>query len=622
MLCNFEDEVESDATAGPDFEVVSPTAHSCLSEFAEADMMVDNMEGMTQVAYSRDGVAVWPTRKRSIPGTVSLVKQGPVLFFQWLPSRQTGAETLESDGENEPDSACCSPVSQGQYAVHPLPLSDVKAIRKQTPKLGAHHITLIQTNGLTLGPFYFGSGGVRALFSCLKQNVVLSKSGTDASTYLINDIEDPLQRSLATLDSSLDLKDVLMIDPSHLATLPYGQGLQGCQGMEASMHGALFGRMREGMQRASQYARDSFMLPPKQPQPLGTGAEVCEKRKREDKAETGVGCFEMVDRRDSESMQSGLEQPCPPPLTQDEWFVFLDAAGRVVDEKGLRMRIFRAGVEPSIRKEVWKLLLGMYPAGRTGAHRHAFLQQRRQEYDRIKAQWTSITDCQAKRNSKWRERWSKVDKDVRRSDSSHPFFAGEDNQNPEVLRRILLSYSIYNFDLGYCQGMSDLAAPILYIMQDEALAFWCFSALMERMEANFSTDSTSMQAQLDALRRLVEAADPELSAFFEARDTSIYLVTYRWLLVHFKREFSFDEVLRLWEGIWSCPLTPHFHIYMCVAVLQLHRQAIMACGPTFDDLLSFCILLSGKIDLAKSMRRAEKIVLALGETGATCLQGL
>lgn len=53
--------------------------------------------------------------------------------------------------------------------MHPLPLSDVKAIRKQIPKLGAHHIVLVQRNGLTLGPFYFGSGGVRALFSCLKQ---------------------------------------------------------------------------------------------------------------------------------------------------------------------------------------------------------------------------------------------------------------------------------------------------------------------------------------------------------------------------------------------------------------------------------------------------------------------
>ena len=53
--------------------------------------------------------------------------------------------------------------------MHPLPISEVKAILKQTPKLGAHHIVLIQTNGLTLGPFYFRSGGVRALFSCLKQ---------------------------------------------------------------------------------------------------------------------------------------------------------------------------------------------------------------------------------------------------------------------------------------------------------------------------------------------------------------------------------------------------------------------------------------------------------------------
>ena len=32
------------------------------------------------------------------------------------------------------------------------------------------------------------------------------------------------------------------------------------------------------------------------------------------------------------------------------------------------------------------------------------------------------------------------------------------------------------------QGMSDLAAPILYVMRDEAEAFWCFACLMERME--------------------------------------------------------------------------------------------------------------------------------------------
>ena len=36
--------------------------------------------------------------------------------------------------------------------------------------------------------------------------------------------------------------------------------------------------------------------------------------------------------------------------------------------------------------------------------------------------------------------------------------------------------------------MSDLAAPLLAVLQDEADAFWCFAALMERLQSNFDTD--------------------------------------------------------------------------------------------------------------------------------------
>lgn len=45
----------------------------------------------------------------------------------------------------------------------------------------------------------------------------------------------------------------------------------------------------------------------------------------------------------------------------------------------------------------------------------------------------------------------RVDKDVKRTDCSHPFFGGAENPNVAALRRILLTYSMYNFDLGYCQ---------------------------------------------------------------------------------------------------------------------------------------------------------------------------
>ena len=34
---------------------------------------------------------------------------------------------------------------------------------------------------------------------------------------------------------------------------------------------------------------------------------------------------------------------------------------------------------------------------------------------------------------------------------------------------------------GYVQGMNDLLSPILYLMDDESDAFWCFVGFMETM---------------------------------------------------------------------------------------------------------------------------------------------
>lgn len=44
-----------------------------------------------------------------------------------------------------------------------------------------------------------------------------------------------------------------------------------------------------------------------------------------------------------------------------------------------------------------------------------------------------------------------MEKDVRRTDRNVPFFAGSRNPSVAMLRRILLTYSVYNFDLSYCQ---------------------------------------------------------------------------------------------------------------------------------------------------------------------------
>jgi hypothetical protein len=117
--------------------------------------------------------------------------------------------------------------------------------------------------------------------------------------------------------------------------------------------------------------------------------------------------------------------------------------------------------------------------------------------------------------------------------------------------------------------------------------------------------------------------DPQLHAFFEARDCLNYFFAFRWLLIHFKREFDFDRVPRLWEALWACPLTRHLHLYLAAAVLVHHRRAILGCPDMgFDGMLKFAVELSGKLDMNVLLRTAEVLVRYAGAAGAEICAGL
>lgn len=44
-----------------------------------------------------------------------------------------------------------------------------------------------------------------------------------------------------------------------------------------------------------------------------------------------------------------------------------------------------------------------------------------------------------------------------------------------------MTYVMYNFDLGYVQGMSDLLSPLLLQLRDEVDTFWCFVGFMNKV---------------------------------------------------------------------------------------------------------------------------------------------
>jgi len=171
----------------------------------------------------------------------------------------------------------------------------------------------------------------------------------------------------------------------------------------------------------------------------------------------------------------------------------------------------------------------------------------------------------------------------------------------------------------HVQGMSDLLSPILYVMEDESESFWCFAALMERMAPNFHRDQSGMQAQLLALSKLVELLDNPLHDYFKQNECLNYFFCFRWILICFKREFDYNNVLRLWEVLWSHYLSEHFHLYMCVAILKRHRRKIMDEQMEFDTLLKFINELSGHIELESTLRDAEALCLFSGQRGVACI---
>ncbi|XP_072396135.1 uncharacterized protein [Diabrotica undecimpunctata] len=244
-------------------------------------------------------------------------------------------------------------------------------------------------------------------------------------------------------------------------------------------------------------------------------------------------------------------QPPRPPLSDAEFRRFLDPVGQIMYAKELRSVIYFGGIEPSLRKVVWKHLLNVYPSGMTGKERMDYIKKKASEYVNLKETWkTAIAQGQVLGELAYTT--GMVRKDVLRTDRHHPFYAGsDDNQNIASLFNILTTYALNHPKVSYCQGMSDLASPLLVTMNDEAHAYICFCALMQRLCTNFMIDGIAMTQKFTHLAEGILYYDPEFYNYLKIHQADDLLFCYRWLLLEMKREFAFEDSLRMLEVLWS-----------------------------------------------------------------------
>lgn len=312
-----------------------------------------------------------------------------------------------------------------------------------------------------------------------------------------------------------------------------------------------------------------------------------------------------------------------------EWNAFFDHTGRLsitVDE--VKERIFHGGLSPSIRQEVWLFLLNVYPWESDTEERKSIVSEKRNAYYRYKRKWWEDTDKQ-QNDEFWKDQKSRIEKDVHRTDRNISLFMDSDTPHPdpesrfaevgtnlhlEQLKDMLITYNEYNVNLGYVQGMSDLLSPLYVVFQDDAISFWAFCHFMNRMERNFLRDQSGMRQQLLTLDQLVQLMLPDLYKHLEKADSTNFFFFFRMLLVWFKREFEWDDVLRLWEVLWTDYLSSQFVLFVALAILDKHKDVIMQHLSQFDEILKYMNELSMHITLEDILTRAEMLFKKFART--------
>ncbi|XP_053677520.1 TBC1 domain family member 15 [Anopheles nili] len=316
--------------------------------------------------------------------------------------------------------------------------------------------------------------------------------------------------------------------------------------------------------------------------------------------------------------------PRPPvhrglPLDAGTWEEVKSPNGSISDPVRVKEIIFRGGIKQDIRAEVWKYLLGLDIWEHTDQQKDERRAHKTQEYFQMKFQWLTMTPTQEHNFTGYRERKCQIEKDVKRTDRTYEFFAGDDNPNLAKLQDILMTYVMYNFDLGYVQGMSDLLAPILSLLQNEAESFWCFVGFMHKVFANFDVDQKGMKQQLEHLRVLLSFVNERLFNYMRENQSENMYFCFRWLLVWFKREFSNSDIMHLWEVLWTGLPCPNFHLFICVAILDQEMDVFIDGQFSFTEILKHVNELSGNLNLAAVLEQAESIYLQVKQTLETSL---
>ncbi|CAB3384385.1 Hypothetical predicted protein [Cloeon dipterum] len=211
--------------------------------------------------------------------------------------------------------------------------------------------------------------------------------------------------------------------------------------------------------------------------------------------------------------------------------------------------LVRKGVQHHFRGIVWPLLCGAHDSP-----------VKKQYAEYIKA--TSACEKVIRR-------------DIARTYPEHDFFKEKDGLGQESLFNVMKAYSLYDREVGYCQGSGFIVGLLLMQMPEEE-AFAVLVKLMQeyRMRDMYKPTMAELGLCMYQLENLVQDLIPELHGHFQSQSFHTSMYASSWFLTLFTTALSLPVACRIMD------------VFLSEGMEVIFKVALSLLTIAKDDLLS------------------------------------
>ncbi|KAL6474110.1 hypothetical protein MHYP_G00176710 [Metynnis hypsauchen] len=248
----------------------------------------------------------------------------------------------------------------------------------------------------------------------------------------------------------------------------------------------------------------------------------------------------------------------------NKWLKMVKKWEKYKSSEKMMKRVYK-GIPLQLRGQAWALLLDV----------EEVKEQNKGKYEEMK-QHARIDSKEIKQ----------IDLDINRTFRNHIMFMERFGVKQKALFDVLTAYSVYNEEVSYCQGMSQIAAILLMYLNEED-AFWALSQLLTNqkhaMHGFFIPGFPKLQRFQAHHDQILAKLLPKLKRHMDKEQMTTGIYTTKWFLQCFIDRTPFTLTLRLWD-IYILEGERVLTAMACT-VLRIHKKRLLK--MSLEDLREF-----------------------------------